>query len=399
MSKRRGEEEPAPAKRGGGGFIGRRREHRFEDVGNAKARLLDSLSAKAHVGGAPTVDDGRVWCPDGWTVMTLRRGANDRSAGAAYHQWYAPDGAKFRSRRAAEQRVKADAERDRLIAAARGSDDAAPIHGRRSGAFDPATAHAAAFARDGLAVMPAPYVSEATVDAAHDAAISFYEAVLRTVRARGLHHELQAGFDVCRERGRGRFDMNPPCLPQRDETLFEGPFAELVHGEADWKPVLRKILNCDAPELIASGVFLSLPGAEAQTYHTDGVHLNLRQHAAPHAVNVFVPLVDLVPPGSQSNGPTEFCEGTHVLGRDAWVKERCVNPAPKAGTAILFDYRLGHRGMGNKSDAARPTLYLTYTNKPGWTDKDNFSRARFKKLGELVGAKPSRAERAAARGG
>ena len=65
----------------------------------------------------------------------------------------------------------------------------------------------------------------------------------------------------------------------------------------------------------------------------------------------------------------------------------------------LFDNRLGHRGMGNKADEPRPTLYLTYTNKPGWTDKDNFSRARFKKLGERVGAKPSRAERAVARRG
>ena len=389
MSKRRSEDEnAAPAKRGGAGYIGRRKEHRFEDVGDAKARLLDSLSTKAHVGGAPTVDDGRVWCPDGWTVMTLRRGKNDRSAGQEYHQWYAPDGAKFRSRRAAERRVAADRERDRLIAAAaEGAGD------------DPVAAHAAAFERDGLAVMDAPYVREETVEAARDAAFEFYEAVLRTVQARGLHHELQAGFDVCRERGRGRFDLNPPCLPQRDEAKFEGPFADFVDGSADWKPVLRKILGTDKPELIAAGVFLSMPGAEAQNYHTDGVHLNLRNHAPPHAVNVFVPLVDLIPPGSASNGPTEFCKGTHVLGRDAWVKERCVNPAPRAGTAILFDYRLGHRGMGNKSDEPRPTLYLTYTNKPGWTDKDNFSRARFKKLGELVGAKPSRAERAAARRG
>ena len=148
MSKRRsGDENAAPAKRGGAGYIGRRKEHRFEDVGDAKARLLDSLSTKAHVGGAPTVDDGRVWCPDGWTVMTLRRGKNDRSAGQAYHQWYAPDGAKFRSRRAAERRVAADRERDRLIAAAaEGAGD------------DPVAAHAAAFERDGLAVMDAPYV-------------------------------------------------------------------------------------------------------------------------------------------------------------------------------------------------------------------------------------------------
>ena len=48
--------------------------------------------------------------------------------------------------------------------------------------------------------------------------------------------------------------------------------------------MLRKILGTDKPELIAAGVFLSMPGAEAQNYHTDGVHLNLRNHAPPPAV-------------------------------------------------------------------------------------------------------------------
>lgn len=129
------------------------------------------------------------------------------------------------------------------------------------------------------------------------------------------------------------------------------------------------------------------------------MHLDLRRHAKPHAVNVFVPLVDLTPPSPRSNGPTEFCLGSQILGKDAWVKDKCEAFAPKAGTAILFDYRVGHRGLANKSDAPRPTLYLTYTNKPGWTDKSNFSKARFQKLGDLVDAKPSRAERAAARRG
>ena len=66
----------------------------YEDVGDAKERLLASLSKHAHVGGKAVVDDGKVWCPAGWTVVTRRRGANDKSAGAAYHQWHAPDGAK-----------------------------------------------------------------------------------------------------------------------------------------------------------------------------------------------------------------------------------------------------------------------------------------------------------------
>ena len=129
--------------------------------------------------------------------------------------------------------------------------------------------------------MDAPYVREETVEAARDAAFEFYEAVLRTVQARGLHHELQAGFDVCRERGRGRFDLNLAVPPAARRGEVRGALADFVDGTADWKPVLRKILGTDKPELIAAGVFLSMPGAEAQNYHMDGVHLNLRNHAPP----------------------------------------------------------------------------------------------------------------------
>ena len=53
--------------------------------------------------------------------------------------------------------------------------------------------------------------------------------------------------------------------------------------------------------------------------------------------------------------------------------------------------------MGNKSDEPRPTPTWTYTNKPGWTDKDNAGKRSAS--AKLVGAKPSRAERAAARRG
>jgi hypothetical protein len=41
----------------------------------------------------------------------------------------------------------------------------------------------------------------------NNAGIEHYESVMATVMARGLNRELQDGFDVLRERGRGRFDM------------------------------------------------------------------------------------------------------------------------------------------------------------------------------------------------
>lgn len=56
-------------------------------------------------------------------------------------------------------------------------------------------------------------------------------------------------------------------------------------------------------------------------------------------------------------------QGSHVLGRDAWDKHKLELPCPVAGTPIIFDYRLGHRGMGNRNDrVSRPVLYFTYAN-------------------------------------
>ena len=411
MPKRAEAAAGSEGKKKGHGFIGRRKEHKFEDVGDAKQRVLERLEKRAHVGGAVVVDDG-AWCPEGWTVETFTRGPQDKGAGSKYHNWYAPDGAKYRSRKSVERRVSADAARARLIASGEAtpaslaaldalgtSDDKSTRAGEARVVYAPTSsdprvlALAAAFFRDGVVAMEAPYLTRDEVGALRAATFGFYEDVMRTVTARSLHHDLAVGFDVFRERGRGRFDMNPPFLHGADEAKFDALVGRAaVKADANWRPVVDEVLSGKAARLIAAGIFMSLPGAESQDYHTDGVHLDKRRHALPHAVNVFVPLVDLTL-GGRSNGPTEFTRGSHVLGNDAWDAAKSFSPAPAAGTAIVFDYRVGHRGMANKSDEPRPTLYLTYTNKPGWSDKDNFARGRYRKLGDLVMARPSREER------
>jgi hypothetical protein len=55
---------------------------------------------------------------------------------------------------------------------------------------------------------------------------------------------------------------------------------------------------------------------------------------------------------------------------------------PDAGDCILFDYRLNHRGLGNKSQSNRALLYLTYA-VPWWRDPKNFSSSRYLKLPHL----------------
>ena len=119
-----------------------------------------------------------------------------------------------------------------------------------------------------------------------------------------------------------------------------------------------------------------------------------------HCITVFVPLVDLC----DENGPTEFFPTTHRCsagrrqaamaqlrsehshshsrspnqaadeagserGERAGIEGLTFNAA--AGSAILFDYRILHRGLGNGSPADRPMLYFTY-GRQWFRDSTNY---------------------------
>jgi len=217
------------------------------------------------------------------------------------------------------------------------------------------------------------------------ASTEHYDKVMYTVKARSLHHELADGFDVLRERGKGRYDME---LPQFDTEEYSF-LTDLK--KAAWMPIIHKILGEDAI-LVHKGCFLSLPGSETQVYHQDGVHLHKKIQKPCHAVNVFIPLVDY----DMSNGPTQFCLGSHYLGHENFVKEMAYTPLVEAGTPVIFDYRLGHRGLRNYSENIRPVVYLTYSavaSGKEFRDEVNFSRRRYRKLGEFAEKPLSREER------
>ena len=222
------------------------------------------------------------------------------------------------------------------------------------------------------------------IDLCLNAIMDFYEKVTYTIKARALHAELADGFDVFRERGKGRFDMQIPAF-DNEEFHF---LTDL--NKASWMPVVKKILGDDAT-IVHKGAFLSLPDSSTQIYHQDGPHLTTKYQRPCHAINVFIPLVDLM----MKNGPTEFCVGTHILGFDYYSKEMLDTPLVTAGCPVIFDYRLGHRGLGNSSQHLRPILYLTYTSAAKeFRDSVNFSKKRYRKLGDLIEKPMSRQERA-----
>lgn len=114
---------------------------------------------------------------------------------------------------------------------------------------------------------------------------------------------------------------------------------------------------------------ISTSGAAEQKWHVDGGHIDLQKHQSCHCLNVFIPLLDM----TDKLGPTEFRPGSHYYSRNlipmmlaAKAKKKIRNtvaPLLKAGDAIIFDYRVLHRGRANLDDQMRPILVLTYAKK------------------------------------
>ncbi len=194
-----------------------------------------------------------------------------------------------------------------------------------------------------------------------------------------------AGYEEIVQRSPGRWDV--PVSPQ----LFG--FDE---RKMPWWPLIAAVLGEDA-EHSFSGVVSSDPGSPAQHWHTDSPH-EAPEHRPAHAINVLIALHEL----PLEMGPTECARGSHVLtnhlanttlvneeliyqhastspetlvhGTDLVVPESCAS-AMSAGTCLVFDDRLLHRGMANNSDSTRHVAYFSYRQR-GYTTNTHFESQR-----------------------
>jgi len=172
----------------------------------------------------------------------------------------------------------------------------------------------------------------------------------------------QLGEEQYREincRDGGRYDIR--------YRMEEEPFSSLGRG-GSWMPVVRGILG-EETSLLFCGVLLAHGDANEPTdqeWHRDGGHLFDGVHLPCHCLNVFIPLVNLV----EENGPTQFVLGSHAMGFRDEGDVSAVTMVCEVGTAILFDYRILHRGTANRSWSDRPCMYFTYS-KPWFVDHKN----------------------------
>ncbi|MCH1579403.1 MAG: phytanoyl-CoA dioxygenase family protein, partial [Luminiphilus sp.] len=163
-----------------------------------------------------------------------------------------------------------------------------------------------------------------------------------------------------------------------------------------WWPLVADTLGTDA-EHSFSGVVYSDPGSPAQCWHIDSPHVTA-EHRSPHALNIMVALHDI----PLAMGPTEFARGSHqltnhlqnsrlvsdelvyqhettfpeqlVAGSQDEVPERISYPLT-AGTCLVFDDRLLHRGLGNDSANRRSVAYFAY-RQSGYQENTHFESQR-----------------------
>ena len=194
-----------------------------------------------------------------------------------------------------------------------------------------------------------------------------------------------AGFDEVVQRSPGRWDI--PISPDEfgvDERALP------------WWPLIAAVLGEDA-EHSFSGVVYSDPGSPAQYWHIDSPHVS-EDHLPAHALNVMIALHDT----PLSMGPTELAKGSHrltnhlqnpalvsdelVYQHETTTPEQLVahteqvvpegfSSALSAGSCLIFDDRILHRGLGNSSDSRRSMVYFSYRQK-GYSENTHFEAQR-----------------------
>lgn len=144
--------------------------------------------------------------------------------------------------------------------------------------------------------------------------------------------------------------------------------------------VLQILLSILGNDLVINSytTVISLPGAKQQHVHSDGSKLfttKIDVPLPPHAITLAIPLIKL----DINCGSTAIWTKSHLDEEkflvDANTKELLPAqvPLPNLGDIYMFDYRIKHAGMANKSDYARPILYIVFS-KDWWIDSKNFSK-------------------------
>ena len=176
-----------------------------------------------------------------------------------------------------------------------------------------------------------------------------------------------------------------PVMSVNHEKRFEFvvPFEKAFSDPAVWgnsmvMSVLERVSGVPRFILESTGGFNALPGATDQIWHIDSPHSlfkNIPSHP-PYCSTLSIPLV----PCDELSGCTQFSFRSHHCNDvdfDGNRLPRCPNnvdvwPKVSAGSAIIYDPRITHRGRANVGGLDRPMIHTSYCHS--WYRDSNNGR-------------------------
>ncbi len=152
---------------------------------------------------------------------------------------------------------------------------------------------------------------------------------------------------------------------------IEGPLSSpVLYRNRFLDTLMRRVLGEDYI-IGALHVVLSLPGARDMRVHKDHPALfrdpGSPMVTLPFAVSMMVPLMDMTP----ELGTTRLMKGSHLYPDEAPAHLPVQDHYLQAGSCLLFDFRLTHQGLANRSNQIRPLFFITYY-RPWFRDIVNF---------------------------
>ena len=210
-----------------------------------------------------------------------------------------------------------------------------------------------------------------------DAAFSFREIVHRAKRRYDFPNDRLCFSKVCEQ----AIDIAITVITALHDLPLQPEDCDL---RTSWA---RRALPC-TPRCIMKGTVVSLPGATAQNFHADGspMHFALAAKAPRFRLfQVFFPLVDIEKDGigtqfwpcshlSQREREFWWWKGNNdMLKADRKAMASMSAPAMPAGSIIIFDYRLVHRGLPNTGACARPIGHALVSTGLA-RDRQNYGR-------------------------
>ena len=156
-------------------------------------------------------------------------------------------------------------------------------------------------------------------------------------------------------RGKNRYQMHLPfSRPFTNPQIITNPIALLVIDAIIGSDCICHYLASDTP----------LPKSEYQHVHSD-IHrlFPSRETTPPYSVSMNIPLVDF----TRENGAMEIWPGgTHLMpnGIDMSQLSKTMHSElvlMPAGSLLIRDMRMWHRGTPNRSNAARPNMAFIFS--------------------------------------